>query len=107
MTALIVAGHDLCIPIVHIPRAEIVQAIVDADDYDARIEVIEECADDIAVDCSVALAGEFDDGLEKQILLVRKAIEAYQAEHFEAAQGASSERLRHVLKDDVSSRTHP
>jgi hypothetical protein len=74
------------IPIVHIPRAEIVQAIVDADDYDARIEVIEERADDIAVDCSAALAGEFDDGLEKQIPLVRKAIEAYQAEHFEAAQ---------------------
>ena len=33
------------IPIVHIPRAEIVQTIVDADDYDARIKVIEERAD--------------------------------------------------------------
>lgn len=74
------------IPIVHIPRAEIVQAIVDADDYDARIEVIEAHADDIADDCSAALAAEFDDGLEKQIPLVRRAIEAYRAGHFEAAQ---------------------
>lgn len=74
------------IPIVHIPRAEIVRAIVDADDYDARIEIIGERADDIAVDCSIALTADFDDGLEEQIPLVRRAIEAYQAGHFEAAQ---------------------
>lgn len=74
------------IPIVHIPRAEIVQAIVDADDYDARIEIIGKRADDIAVDCSTALTAQFDEGLEKQIPLVRRAIEAHQARHFEAAQ---------------------
>lgn len=86
------------IPIVHIPRAEIVQAIVDADDYNARIEVIKERADDIAVDCSAALARQFDDGLAKQIPLVRKAIETYRAGHVEAAQALAVSACDTYLK---------
>jgi hypothetical protein len=77
------------IPIVHIPRAEIVQAIVDADNYGARIQIIENRADDIADDCTAALDKKHDDWLEKQIPLIRRAIEAYQAGYFEAAQALS------------------
>lgn len=42
----------------------------------------------VTYSCSrpAALAEEFDDGLERQISLVRRAIEAYRAGHFEAAQ---------------------
>lgn len=74
------------IPIVHIPRAEIVQAIVDAEDYDARIQIIEARADDIAVDCRIALDRDYHNELSKQLPLVRKAVVAYQDGHHEAAQ---------------------
>ncbi len=74
------------IPIVHIPRAEIVQAIVDSDDYDARVRIIEERADDIAEDCKLALSRDYDESLKKQVPLILRAVEAYRAGHYEAAQ---------------------
>lgn len=75
------------IPVVHIPRAEIVRAIVDAAGYDARIVIIEDRADDIAQDCMEALDERYDAGdYEKQIPLVRSAIAAFQGGHFEAGQ---------------------
>lgn len=74
------------IPIVHIPRAEIVQAIADAPDYDARIQIVEERADEIAEDCATALDRDYHDGLAKQLPLARRAVEAYRGAHYEAAQ---------------------
>ncbi|WP_457135589.1 hypothetical protein [Mycobacteroides abscessus] len=74
------------IPIVHIPRAEIVQALVDADGYEARMDIIEARGDDIATDCMTVLDEKYDRGLELQIPLARRAIYAYQEGHFEAAQ---------------------
>jgi hypothetical protein len=74
------------IPVVHVPRSEIVQAIMDAADYDARVRILEERADDIASDCEEALARDYDAALEKQLPLAQKAVAAYQAGHFEAAQ---------------------
>lgn len=74
------------IPVTHIPRAEIVQAIIDADDYAARVQIIEERADDIAADCKLALNRDYDELLAKQIPLVRRAVETYQAGYYEAAQ---------------------
>jgi hypothetical protein len=74
------------IPIVHIPRAEIVQAIVDASGYDSRIQIIEERADDIAEDCKTALDRGHHEGLEKQLPLAHRAVEAYRAGYYEAAQ---------------------
>ncbi|QYL18423.1 hypothetical protein [Mycolicibacterium pallens] len=74
------------IPITHVPRAEIVRAIVDAADYDARINIIEDRANDIAEDCKAALAKDFHKELCKQIPLAQRAIEAFQAGFFEAAQ---------------------
>ncbi len=74
------------IPIAHIPRAEIVQLIVDAKDYEARIQVIDDWADDIAADCFEALQVELDQILEKQAPLAIRAIAAYQAGFFEGAQ---------------------
>jgi hypothetical protein len=74
------------IPIVHIPRAEIVQVIADAPDYNARIQIVEERADDIAEDCKTALDRAYYEGLEKQLPLARRAVETYRAEYYEAAQ---------------------
>ncbi len=74
------------IPIAHIPRAEIVQLIVDADSYEARIRIIEDRAADIAADCFQALQTKLDGILEKQVPLAVRAIEAYQSGFFESAQ---------------------
>jgi hypothetical protein len=74
------------IPIVHIPRAEIVQAILDAEEYDARIQIIEARADDIAEDCRIAMDRDYYDELSQQLPLVRKAVVAHQDGHHEAAQ---------------------
>lgn len=77
------------IPIVHIPRADILQEILDAADYDARVGVLKARADDIAVDCEEALARDCDAVLEKQVPLARRAVEAYRAGHLESAQALS------------------
>ncbi|CAN5628115.1 hypothetical protein BH09ACT8_BH09ACT8_61530 [soil metagenome] len=74
------------IPIIHIPRAEIVQDILDADDYEARIGIIEQRADEIALDCKAALELDYHDRLMKQVPLARRAVETYQAGYFEGAQ---------------------
>jgi hypothetical protein len=86
------------LPIVHIPRAEIVRAIVDAENYEARIAIIEARADDIAEDCYSVL-DEDDVGREKQIPLVKRAIESFQAGHFEAAQALAVSVCDTYLKD--------
>lgn len=92
------------IPLVHIPRAEIVQAIVDADDYAARVQIIEERAADIAEDCKLALNRDYDEVLEKQIPLVRRAVATYQAGYYEAAQSLavaiSDTYLKKLFKND-------
>jgi hypothetical protein len=80
-----VLGND-GIPIVHVPRSEIVQAIVDAADYEARIAIIDERADDVVEDCKTLLARDFHEEVEKQQPLAQRAVDAYQAGHFEAAQ---------------------
>ena len=74
------------IPIVHIPREEIVRAIIAANDYEARMDIIRARGDDIAQDCAAALDPKYDEGLELQSPLARRAIEAFRAGHFEAAQ---------------------
>lgn len=77
------------IPIVHIPRAEIVQKIVDADDYDSRLQVINTHSSGIADDCEVALQPDFHVSLSAQVPLARRAIDTYKAGYFEAAQALS------------------
>nr|AAZ78233.1 unknown [Mycolicibacterium austroafricanum] len=74
------------IPIVHIPRAEIVQEICDAHDYDARVQILVDRASDIADDCRDALQRVYDEIVDKQLPLAQRAIEAYQAGYFESAQ---------------------
>lgn len=86
------------LPIVHIPRAEIVRAIVDAENYEERIAIIEACGDDIAEDCS-SILDEEDVGYEKQIPLVKRAIESFQARHFEAAQALAVSVCDTYLKE--------
>ncbi|WP_139334707.1 hypothetical protein [Mycobacterium colombiense] len=92
------------IPIVHIPRAGIVQAIVDADDYAARIQIIEERADDIAEDCKLALNRDFDGLLGEHIPLLLRAVETYQAGYHEAAQSLAvaicDTYLKKLFKND-------
>jgi hypothetical protein len=43
------------IPIVYVPRAEIVRAILEADDYDSRIKVLVTNRHDVADDCRAAI----------------------------------------------------
>lgn len=91
------------IPIVHIPRAEIVQAICDADDYEARVEILKNRRTDIAEDCKEALQGDFDPIIEKQLPLARQAVDVYQAGYPEAAQALAvsvcDTYLKQMFKD--------
>lgn len=78
--------EDDGIPLVHLPRAAIVQMIVNADDYEARIRIINTHADEIIDDCKAVLQGDYAPSMEKQVPLARRAVETYRAGYFEAAQ---------------------
>lgn len=73
------------IPIIHVPRAEIVTALLNSATASARYSVLENHAEEIAEDCSVALGEAFHSNLSAQIPLARAAVSAFQAGHREAA----------------------
>ncbi|MFI7025124.1 hypothetical protein ACIBMZ_20645 [Micromonospora sp. NPDC049900] len=74
------------IPLVWVPRAEILTELLNAPDRDARLKIL--VARDIAVadDCRAALAEVTHPELAEQVPLGVKAIEAFAARHYEAAQ---------------------
>lgn len=74
------------IPIVHVPRAEIVAQLFGETSFDDRMRIIEDRADDIAHDCGAALPGKFHSEIEKQGPLALEAIESYVAGRYASAQ---------------------
>lgn len=74
------------IPIVHVPRAEIVTEIVDADTFDDRVKILETRSVEIAEDCAAALSRQFHAEVQPHAPLALRAVEAYQAGYHEAAQ---------------------
>lgn len=74
------------IPIVYVPRAEIVQELVAATTAQERFEVIDARGDDIAEDCENALSAATHADLNDGPDLTVAAIKTYRDGHYEAAQ---------------------
>lgn len=74
------------IPIVHIPRSEIVTELMDAATFDDRLTIIDARADDIAEDCKAALSGVLHGSIEKQTPLAIESVETFLAGRYAAAQ---------------------
>ena len=74
------------IPLVWVPRADIVTAVVGARTQADRIGVLLAHTNEIATDCRASLAGVDDPALAGQVTLALSAVEAFAAHHFQAAQ---------------------
>ncbi|SHX10836.1 Uncharacterised protein [Mycobacteroides abscessus subsp. abscessus] len=74
------------IPIVHIPRAEIVAQLMDASTLAERLNIVEMRADDIANDCKAALSGQLHRAIEEQAPLAFNSVESFLDGHYAAAQ---------------------
>lgn len=92
------------IPIVHVPRAEIVASLLKAQSFDDRIQLIEDRADDIAEDCRAALSGTFHREIEKQGPLALEAVETYQAGRYAPAQALAVAVCDTYLKTYIGGR---
>ncbi len=88
------------IPIVYIPRAEIVDEVVSQEDRESRIRVLMDRVDDVLADCDEELAGELEDDLTALAAKVREAINAYRDGHATSAQALA------VLVCDTMIRAH-
>jgi hypothetical protein len=74
------------LPIVWVPRAEIVTRLLAAPDRAARVEVLLAHEQEITADCRTMLATISHDTLSGQLPLAVKALDAFEAGHHEAAQ---------------------
>lgn len=83
--AISVIGTD-GIPLVWVPRTEIVAAVLAASDRNARLQLLIIHQAQIVDDCREVLAGITEESLSGKVPLAIKAVEALAAGHFEAAQ---------------------
>ncbi|OBH71062.1 hypothetical protein A5684_22010 [Mycobacterium intracellulare] len=78
------------IPLVYVPRAEIVGLVFDAPTRADRIKVLMAHSTDVLDDCDNALApGDLHPSVERQVPLVRQAIEAWRSGYAAASQALS------------------
>ena len=74
------------LPLVWLPRAEIVAELLDVSSRAARVEVLLSHADELITDCREVLATVRHETLAGQLPLVGRAVDALEAGHHEAAQ---------------------
>lgn len=79
----VIRDHGL--PLVWVPRAEIVSDVLAAPDRRARVEVLISRADEVAEDCRAVLREVSHDMLSGQQPLAVKVLNAFEAGHYEAA----------------------
>jgi hypothetical protein len=84
--ALTTAIRDDGIPLVWVPRAEIVTEVLAASDRRAKVDVLISHADQIVEDCKTVLGEVQHESLSGQKPLAVKALRAFEAGHYEAAQ---------------------
>jgi hypothetical protein len=82
--------QDDGLPLVWVPRAEIVTSLLAAPDRAARVEVLLAHEQEITADCRAVLADISHDTLSGQLPLAVKALEAFEAGHHEAAQALAA-----------------
>jgi hypothetical protein len=78
--------RDDGLPLVWVPRAELVQEVVDAEDREARVAVLLAHAPELAQDCRGVLNGVTHAAFTGQQQLAGRCVEALEQEHHEAAQ---------------------
>ncbi|MBF6232433.1 hypothetical protein [Nocardia farcinica] len=90
------------IPIFYIPRREIVEKIVGAPDFSARIDVLMAHSNDIAADCREALSPPMHEAIQDRAALTLKAVETYLDGHYEAAQALAVVVCDSYLKTHIA-----
>jgi hypothetical protein len=83
---LVTVIQDDGLPLVWVPRAEIVTKLLAAPDRAARVEALLAHVEEIVADCREVLADVTHDTLSGQLPLAAKALDAFEAGHHEAAQ---------------------
>lgn len=83
---VITVVQDDGIPLVWVPRAEVVREVLSAADRSARTDVLLEHVDQLVDDCRAVLDGIPAGPLKDQTYLALKALDALQEGHVEAAQ---------------------
>ncbi|MGS2620189.1 hypothetical protein ACVCAH_37900 [Micromonospora sp. LZ34] len=92
--------QDEGIPLVWVPRKEIVRQVLQSANRDERIKVLLAHRDDVIQDCQDVLAKVSDGELVSQFPLAASAVDAFADGHDEAAQS-----LAVVVTETVVSRT--
>jgi len=82
--------QDDGLPLVWVPRAEVVTILLAAPDRAARVEVLLAHEQEITADCRTVLGGISHETLSGQLPLAVKALEAFEAGHHEAAQALAA-----------------
>jgi len=78
--------RDDGLPLVWVPRAEVIAELLDAPDRRARIEVLISHTDEVVEDCRATLDEVSHESLANQQPLAVKALTAFENGHYEAAQ---------------------
>ena len=86
LSHIITVIQDDGLPLVWIPRAEIVSMVLSASDRQARVRVLLDHSNELFEDCREVLDGISHASLNGQLPLARKALEALEAGYGEAAQ---------------------
>ncbi len=82
--------QDDGLPVVWVPREEIVTSLLAAPDRAARVEVLLAHEWEITADCRAVLGGISHETLSGQLPLAVKALEAFETGHHEAAQALAA-----------------
>ena len=82
--------QDDGLPLVWVPRAEVVTILLAAPDRAARVEVLLAHEQEITADCRTVLGSISHETLSGQLPLAVKALEAFEAGHHEAAQALAA-----------------
>ncbi|WP_407107257.1 hypothetical protein [Rhodococcus aetherivorans] len=92
------------IPLFYVPRAEIVTALLDASDFEARLAIVDQYTDEIGQDCRDAMRAPVHEPLQDRTILANKAVEAFIAGHYESAQALAVVVCDSYLKTHVTGR---
>lgn len=81
-----VTVYEHGLPIVWVPRAEVLEEVLRQDERDERLRALREHQAEVVEDCAVVLAEVTHPRLAKQVPLARAAVDALREGHPEAAQ---------------------
>lgn len=90
------------LPLVWVPRSDIVAAVVEAADRPARVEVLLAHQDEVLDDCDEVLDSIEVPRRDGDLLLARQAVHALREDHHEAAQALAAAALETTLSAQIT-----